>query len=371
MNEDGHVSIPRRGYIAAGLAAAVVGSLGVISTLTAGADEVSAAPAAVAAAPGAPLPPAELPWGEEPEPVKKGAPGATSATLAATGADIAPDDASGSLVPEAEFSPKGYTSKKRTLRKSRTTVAPQPPLTQLAPGQENNVKYHYATAYQYVQSEGSYANLVIGKPKLADDDYHTLAEIAVQTADTKQTVEVGWTVDRGVNGDEDPHLFVYHWVDGKETCYNACGFRQYSKSVIPGDTLPVGVSKRFGIQYYNGAWWIAYDSEWVGYFEDKLWNVPFTKSGLVQWFGEVASTSSKPCSAMGTGAEASSTAAGRIGTIALLGKDAQGQDLQVNFTTELKSPDHAPNTGVYQIDKRSDRTFRYGGPGYVGPLRKC
>jgi hypothetical protein len=74
---------------------------------------------------------------------------------------------------------------------------------------------------------------------------------------------------------------------------------------------------------------------------------------------------------MGTGDEATSTAAGRIGTIALLGKDAQGQDLQVNFTTELKSPDHAPNTGVYQIDKRSDRTFRYGGPGYVGPLRKC
>ena len=94
------------------------------------------------------------------------------------------------------------------------------------------VKYHYSSGLQYAETDGTYANLVIGKPDLAEEDYHTLAEIAVQSADGKQIVEVGWTVDRGVNGDDDPHLFVYHWVDGKETCYNGCGFKQYSKTVV-------------------------------------------------------------------------------------------------------------------------------------------
>src|SRR4051812_23446774 len=47
MNEEGHVSTPRRGLLAAGLAAAVVGSLGVFSTMNAAADETPAAAAVV------------------------------------------------------------------------------------------------------------------------------------------------------------------------------------------------------------------------------------------------------------------------------------------------------------------------------------
>jgi len=27
------------------------------------------------------------------------------------------------------------------------------------------------------------------------------------------------TVDRGVNGDDYPHLVVYHWVNGTPSCY--------------------------------------------------------------------------------------------------------------------------------------------------------
>ena len=38
---------------------------------------------------------------------------------------------------------------------------------------------------------------------------------------------------RRVTGDEDPHLFVYHWVNRQTSCYNACGFVQYSKTIKP------------------------------------------------------------------------------------------------------------------------------------------
>jgi hypothetical protein len=350
----------------------VVGSLGV-SALNAGADEVAGAPAPAAAEasvdPDAPptfaqtgeeasSPPPVLPWGQKPVAVTKGPVDATSKQLAAIGADIAPKR--GPRVLRPEYSPKGYTSNKRTLRSGRTSVPPQPPATTLAEPvlpTTRPVKYHYSSAYQYTEADGSYANMVIGKPKLADEDYHTLAEIAVQSADTKQIVEVGWTVDRGVNGDEEPHLFVYHWVDGKETCYNACGFQQYSKTVFPGDKLAEGTAKRMGIQFFNGAWWIAFDSEWVGYFPGELWDGRFTRSGLIQWFGEVAASSSEPCSAMGTGVTAYDDArAARFGTVSLLNSN----DLPV-ISVDAKS--EGREVPVYPASRSSDRTFRYGGPG--------
>jgi len=364
------VSKPRRGTIAAGLAVAVVGSLGAW-TLNAGADEVDAPPPAPAAAPAdatASTPPKVLPWGEKPKPVETGAAGATSASLAATGADVAKADKTGPHVAEPEYSPKGYTSKRRTRTQSRTVVAPQPPSTALAEpvAGARQVSYHYSSAFQYAETDGTYANLVIGRPYLDKADYHTLAEIAVQSADGRQIVEVGWTVDRGVNGDEDPHLFVYHWVDGKESCYNGCGFKQYSKAVVPGDTLPYGVSKQFGIQFFNGAWWIAYDSEWVGYFPGELWNDSFDRSGLIQWFGEVAASSTTPCTDMGTGSSAFDSSAARAGSISLL--NGPLPSISVRASGPLVEETGKP---VYEANRLSDRTFRYGGGGYKSEAGVC
>jgi neprosin-like protein len=344
MNEDGHVSIPRRGLFAAGLAAAVAGSLGVLTAVSADADEAPAAaqPAPVVAD-DEPKPPPLLPWGDKPEAVKRGAPGASSATLAATGADIAPASTKPSTVPVPEYGPKGYTNKKRWLKKGRTTVAPKPPQVLAAPEPGvRDVNYHYATGFQYAATDGTSANLVIGRPYLDRADYHTLAEIAVETADGQQIVEVGWNISRNVNGDEDPHLFVFHWVDGKGACYNGCGWKQISKDVVPGDTLPTGVYKKFGVQQFDNVWWIAYDSEWIGYF------------------GEVASTSALPCSAMGNGTEAKDPAATRFSSIALI----NGPELK--FSLDSKSPGKEPGKGVYPTFSATDRAFRFGGAGPCG-----
>jgi Neprosin len=311
MNEDGQVSIPRRGLLAAGLAAAVAGSLGVFSTVNAAADETPAPPAP-AAAEEVRTPPPLLPWGEEPAPLKLGAPGASSATLAATGADAAPASADPTEDdPVVGYGTKGFASGKRMKRTDRTVVPPQPPSVladPAPPNQGRTVRFHYAGAYQYAESEGSFAGLTIAKPYLHSNDYHTLAEIAVQSRDGDQKVEVGWTIDRSLNGDTDPHLFVYHWVDDEPTCYNGCGFVPWSDpedpekpNIKPGDTLPAGKNLRFGIKYWEGAWWLSYDSTYFGYFKDTEWDGRFTKAGLIQWFGEVASKSLAPCSYMGNG----------------------------------------------------------------------
>jgi hypothetical protein len=164
---------------------------------------------------------------------------------------------------------------------------------------------------------------------------------------------VGWTVDRAVNGDSDPHLFVFHWVNGQPTCYNACDFVPYNNGINAGDTLPVDTTKKFGIQHTNGAWWIAYDTTWVGYFPDKIWSsqgTTFTNGGFFQTFGEVAAASPSPCTQMGAGLSVSDANAARIGNVTYI----NGPTVAMNMR---------PTTSVYGLYALSTRSFRYGGPG--------
>jgi hypothetical protein len=361
MNEDGHVTISRRGWLAAGLTAAVIGSVGVVSILTASADDAPPAPPAAttetnASGDAVETPPSLLPWGAQPQELDKASAGATSEEVAKEGADIAPADSSGSTVPDPEWAPKGRSWRTGGVEEDTTSVQPPMPPTTGTPVAEvtgdNPVNFFYAVGSQVAESDGAYANLVIGKPYLDSGDYHTLAEISVQSADSQQIVEVGWSVDRTVNGDSDPHLFVYHWVDRTESCYNACGWKQYSQTTKPGDTLPVGYSKRFGIQHANGGWWVAYDTEWIGYFPDELWGGRYTRSGLQQFFGEVAASSPKPCTEMGNGVPADDYTAARVGSISQL----NGPDPKV--AVRAIGGDY-----VYPVLQLSDRTFRYGGPG--------
>jgi hypothetical protein len=355
------VSISRRGLLAAGLTAAVIGSVGVVSMFNANADDTPApAPAAVTQADGSDdtsTPPDLLPWGAEPQKLTRAKAGASSEQVADAGADAAPSDSSGSLVPRPEWAPKGTNWKTGSIRTDTTSVEPpSPPLAgEPVPSGSNEVNFFYAVASQTASADGAYANLVIGKPYLDSGDYHTLAEISVQSADGEQIVEVGWTVDRTVNGDSDPHLFVYHWVDRKETCYNACGWKQYSSTTKPGDTLPVGASKRFGIMHFNGAWWVVYDTEWIGYFPDDLWGGNYTRSGLQQFFGEVAASSTQPCTDMGTGEPAWSDGAARVGSVA---------ELDGGYVNTLVNLNIRGIGGVYPSPiPLSTRTFRYGGDG--------
>jgi Neprosin len=374
------VSNSRRGASAAALIAVVVGSIGLASTLNAGAEEVPApAPTVESAAPepstsgsatpepsasesAAPEeepelnPPPILPWGQTPTDLDTGADGASSQLLKSAGLDAAAPDDDGD--PDAEENaPKGRSSETGVLSSAPTEVVPpKPPAANQSSNQavkqaSQTVFFHYNVGSQTAVTDGAYANLTINKPTLDTSDYHSLSEVAVQSADGTQVVEVGWTVDRVVNGDADPHLFVYHWVNGQPACYNGCGFVQYSENVSPGDTLPQDTTKRVGIQYYSGAWWIAYDTEWVGYFPGSLWSNNFTQSGMVQFFGEVAASTSSPCTDMGNGLDgATDSSSARIGSVSFI----NGPTVDLNVYT---------TSNHYDVSKRSGRTFRYGGSG--------
>ena len=365
------MSKSRRGLLAAGLAVAVVGAVGVASTRNAGAEQilVDVALGEAAAAPVA-VPPTVLPWGGRPEEISTGKAGASSTALYAAGLDAAANDTGGSTRPRGRYAPKGRTAKGGVLDSEVTDIAPPEPAgststartrapAAVAPAptasgpSDTTVNYLYNVGSQTAETDGFYTNVTIGKPALDDADYHTLAELAVQSADGKQIVEVGWNVDRVVNGDDDPHLFVYHWVNRETSCYNGCGFQQYSSTIKPGDTLASGVTKKFGIQYSNGAWWSAFNSEWVGYFPETLWTdkgVSFNRSGMIQVFGEVAATSTDPCTDMGNGLSSANTSAALLGSVSYLNGPTVA--LTIRSTTD-----------VYSVAALSARTFRYGGPG--------
>jgi len=337
--------------------------MGVVWTLNASAAEapavetpaVVAAPAADAGAEPVFVPPRLLPWGTKPKKLKRAKAGANSKAVAAAGADAAPADTSGSLVPEPEYGPKGLDGVEPVLT---TAVPPAPPAMAKAVGEPDGKPDFYHAGYkQKGETDGSWANLTIEQPKLLGGDYHTLAEIAVQSGDDshEHAVEVGWNVDRSVNGDADPHLFVYYWKGTVAQCYN-CDFVQYSKTVKPGDTLPVNTQKRFGIQHSGGAWWIAYNSEWIGYFPDSNWAGKYTKGGQVQWFGEVASPDAvAPCSEMGNKLPAIDGLAARIGSVSMTnGPVVNMEELPTIPYYSMKFADEVVPTTT---------TFRYGGVG--------
>jgi hypothetical protein len=220
--------------------------------------------------------------------------------------------------------------------------------------------YHYAGVYQSVDvASGASVQWGQFQPTLGFNDFLTLGEMWVSSSDFKQAVEVGWTVS-GENGQGDSlsHLFVFHWVDGNATCYDGCGWEQVSRTRYPGMVVALTREPQQVIyRYFNSAWWLWYQSEWIGFFPESLWDVSFASADFVQWYGEVAGAK-YPKSQMGDGLMASESTAAFM------------TDLRIEYASDSESasvrplPLSDPNDyGVY-VD---DAGFRFGGPGYNVP----
>lgn len=215
--------------------------------------------------------------------------------------------------------------------------------------------YLYGGAYQFAVADGSNMFMTVSRPALASGDFHTLGEMAASSADSMNYVEVGWTVDRGLFGDLEPHLFVFHWVNGQPTCYNGCGFVPFANPgmVKAGMTLRPGNSTpQFTIQHFQGNWWVGYNGVFFGYYPDSLWGGAFTKVGLAQWFGEVAANSATPCTDMGNGQFASSPSSSAAVAIGFIGGPAAS--INLNTTT---------NPSLYSAAVTGSNSVHFGGPG--------
>jgi uncharacterized protein (TIGR03382 family) len=235
------------------------------------------------------------------------------------------------------------------------------------PGQPTREQPFAGTEYLYVATlqniaprtpgvAGAGAMILQAEPALGIGDAHSLAEIAVQSDDQKQIVEIGWTVDPGVNHDLQPHVFAFHWVDGQPSCYNGCGWVQVSPHKQPGMRVTPGESHRYEIKLVNNDWWLFYDGEGMGYYPQSLWGGRFKVAGLTQWFGEVAAGVTSPCTHMGNGKLGADPAATSFDELRLF--DAQGVSVAAGA-----EPGTVTNPALYNVGRRTPTSFAFGGPG--------
>jgi hypothetical protein len=277
----------------------------------------------------------------------------------------------GTFAPKgAPPSTPGVSTKSKISAKAAAGATPCP---------DPNPCYFYNTAYEDAKTTGIFANMWIGNPTVVAPDSHSLAELTAikHTNDSRQIVEVGWTVDRVMYGDGLPHLFVYKWVNGEEGCFNGCGWiaSDDAKHRV-GEVLTSGVYKQFGIQYdaespAGGGWWIKYDGEFLGYFPSSLWTKAnpavndFTDTDNVQAFGEVAAGTTGPCSNLGVNGSKGAAGAAGIPRPAFIGSIAY-----VNGPSAAPAIFVSPDTAgdAYSINvpgaPKSSRTFYYGGGGF-------
>jgi neprosin-like protein len=180
--------------------------------------------------------------------------------------------------------------------------------------------YYWANATDNRNDQGGGVTMTIENPSVvptpAVGTGHSLEEMSVQGGpDDGNIVEIGSTV---LSGTDYPQLFVYHWLGWKGTCYNGCGWQQYSSTYYPGMPLlsMVGDSVYNGYVFYQGYWWAWFNDQWLGRFPASIWDGQFEQSQQVQWFGEVAATAGvPPQTQMGNGLFPSNPAAAPMSTL--------------------------------------------------------
>jgi hypothetical protein len=229
--------------------------------------------------------------------------------------------------------------------------------------------YFYAGYYQAPSPAPTDAlvSMDVKRPVL-HGDYHSLAEISVQSLNQQQTIEAGWTVDPALNGDNDPHFFIGSWKNGVFQGYNNANFTPCTLALcgatpaaVPGTNLSSyigGTAPVFGITYSGGAYWVKFGSTWSGFINGSNWSgvsPAFTNIPLFKAFGEVAAVNTVPCAQMGDGVAGSTiTGAARVGNLTYVGTTATA-----SFTGNTVT--NAAYYSTAYLSSTTTRSFAYGG----------
>jgi hypothetical protein len=223
--------------------------------------------------------------------------------------------------------------------------------------------YYYGSASYARPADGGGMTTTIESPVYdgSGGTGHSLDEIAVQGGTASgDIVELGWNVSTSQYSNTNPHLFVFHWIDWGPTCYDACGWQQYSSTYFPGMDLGslVGRQVYLGYVFYEGNWWAWFDNRWLGYFPGSEWGGAYTKNDLIQWFGEVASSNGiPPRTDMGNGFFPSSSSAARNLTLC----DVNAADWICWYRDQQSWGATFPT--YYDINRNGFGQTRYGGAG--------
>jgi hypothetical protein len=227
---------------------------------------------------------------------------------------------------------------------------------------------------------GAAANFSVQNTYLnSTDSAHSLGEIALtgHNAGGTQVVEAGITTDPTVNGDLNPHLFVFAWINGVGQCYNGCGWTRTAGSTVTAGmsmTAYLGTVINLTWQHFpagaNGqlAGWYAWfqpsggTGQWFGLFPDSMWTAKGATAtpqvDQVQLYGEEAAHNTAPCSDEGNG------------ILPVAGQSTAAKISSYTLINANKTPtfDHTLVTDSAHYGLVSllpgNVGFRYGGPGW-------
>jgi hypothetical protein len=236
----------------------------------------------------------------------------------------------------------------------------------------------------------------INRPYVAEiESAHSLVQI--QTGYTLSsspttlagTVEMGWIVTNDPIGNTDavsstdlvtdfqPHLFVFwsanNYVNGSYNVqcgaigiYACASFVPKSGAIFwPGIALTPGDFHTFSTIHLTTAptagWHLYVDNNDIGYYPDYIWSGQFTSATIGTWQGEVASSSSSPTTAMGSGrfGDDPSESAASVGLARYYDQNLVAQ----SFTPDFVGVSPATATSGYHIGPTAFGSFTYGGPG--------
>lgn len=299
----------------------------------------------------------------------------------------------------------------KTVPHSRVWTSAKSARSALAGG-----RYHYAGGYQFLGdgTAGTGATQVAAlvsqhRPFVcvsaapmscspSQGAQHSNWELAAQSYDQQQIVEVMWTVDYAVCGQVNfPCLAVFSWVNGVGQGYNGSnpGWADNpTESVGAGTALaytatgsvPTAIYQyRIERQASAPSWCTTCGTGWrliqknqgatdrvIGMFKDSLWTsqgASFTEAGLVQSFGEmVSAVVDDPCMGGGSGVFGTSTDPSAAAVHAAYSTNAPGEvntpDSVAVWSDPAGSPAASPTAyRVYQVPGQPWR-WKWGGPGW-------
>lgn len=220
------------------------------------------------------------------------------------------------------------------------------------------------TFSQPTNATGTSVSMTVAKPTMLSWDYHSLAEALVSNGTNR--VEAGWTVDDALNGDLDPHFFVFWWLNGVGQGYNTADFLAAGGATIaPGDNVNslVGTSKTLAWEHFGAScgctqgWWLKWDGSFVGVFPDTLWSGAFTSPDFASHYGELVLDQKPSQSKMGNNHNATSaspTQGASFSSYTVLGTGAPAASYSAGVSTDgVRWPKY----------NNSSTEFHYGGPG--------
>jgi Chitobiase/beta-hexosaminidase C-terminal domain/Neprosin len=231
-----------------------------------------------------------------------------------------------------------------------------------------NSCYYYASSAERSTADGGGMSLGIELPvdvETGTGGGHSIGELAVEGSGSGlNDVEMGFNVSLDQYRDNKVHLFVYHWINGGETCYDTCAWNQYSNTYFPGMDISsfTGQAVYMGWVHGEGAWWAWFNDQWLGYINDTEWSGAFTQSVLIQWYGEVSTSNGvPPITQMGNGQFSSSLTSASMATLC----NADASTWLCNYDNQQSGVATYPS--YYDILNHSSfGAFRYGGSGQPG-----